>query len=245
MHSRITAAAKMSIRVKPKTPIQFDAEPSKGRASALVAAIERPTKRTADDMSSGRRTRRTMACSGPRRLRAIRGSDQQGVEAGGEAAIEELHVKQLRGEGDAQNRAKDRAEDDDRQAKFNECFAPAHLVDDERPEEVELLFDAERPEVPDVEVEGVAEPSTDGCAEGEPVEAIGVAWLMKKEEAGVVAEVGRPERPTPVPLPVRHGKEQQDHDPDKVVEREDTQGAADGEVAVAVSFSTDCRRGCL
>jgi hypothetical protein len=63
---------------------------------------------------------------------------------------------------------------------------------DERPDQIELLFYAERPEMTDPKMHGRAEPALDRSAEENRIEPIRVAGDMEKQESRIVADVGRP-----------------------------------------------------
>ena len=88
----------------------------------------------------------------------------------------------------------------------------------------------------DVEMKRMPKPRANWCTKGELVKTVGVAGLLEKEEAGVVAEVSRPERPSQVPLPVSNRRKEQDHSTNKVVQRKDSKSAPDVKGSVPVDL---------
>jgi len=85
-------------------------------------------------------------------------------------------------------------------------------------------------------MEWIPKPRADRCSEGELVETVWVARLVKKEEAGVVAEISRPERPTYIPLPVCNGRDEQNDDPNEVVQGKDSERPPNVEVSISVDL---------
>jgi hypothetical protein len=59
---------------------------------------------------------------------------------------------------------------------------------------------------------------------------------VKKEEAGVVAEISRPERPTYIPLPVCNGRDEQNDDPNEVVQGKDSERPPNVEVSISADL---------
>ena len=89
--------------------------------------------------------------------------------------------------------------------------------------------------MPNIQVDWIPKPRADRGSERQLIKAVWVTWLMK-EEAGVVAEVSRPERLAKIPLPMSKWPEQQNKKPNKVVERKDSEGTSDVEVPVPVNL---------
>ena len=90
-------------------------------------------------------------------------------------------MQQLSREGLAKSGSNDGIQDDYSDADFNQSLAFADLIHHERPYEIELLFYTELPEMPDIKVNWIPEPTTDGRAEGNHVKAIGVPGLVQKK----------------------------------------------------------------
>lgn len=127
--------------------------------------------------------------------------------------------------------ARARHQDDAGDADGYKFTAIAHRKYDPWPQQVELLFDAERPEVTKPEIETRIGSRDQVCIrEG----ANKVIVQMRIEKTQKVAEVERPRDPLPCPCPMHQWRKQEDGEKNPVVQRKNAQGAADIEVADAV-----------
>jgi hypothetical protein len=127
--------------------------------------------------------------------------------------------------------AEERRDEDDGETDVAEADAVFDGEDDERPDEVELLLDAERPEMTKLEDGQVAEVKGGMQIFHGLAATKKYAWI---EQPCVVAKIDGPETPRRRPDPVKDGIEEKGEEKDTVVEGKDTKDAADVEVAKAM-----------
>lgn len=158
-------------------------------------------------------------------------AEQKRVDAQGSEAVGELEVDEGAREQEDGELAQNGESDHYSEADGHETAAVFDEEDHGGPDEVELLFYAERPEVAEVEhgvkATGALEPGVAGP------EKVGILGEGVKE-ADEVAEVEGPEYPVSAPLPVEERGGEEEDEEDAVIEGEDAEGAADVEVSNAV-----------
>jgi hypothetical protein len=149
--------------------------------------------------------------------------------------IEELVLEDGCRDDEDTEQAEERRDEDDGETDVAESDAIFDGEDDKRPDEVELLLDAERPKMAKLEV--------GERREGEAMQVFETDATVNegrgKDERGVVAEIESPETPGWEPDPVKDGVEQKRNQQYAVVKRKDAQDTASIEVAKAV-FCTAC-----
>ncbi len=132
-----------------------------------------------EDGEHNARGRQDVAGEGSAQYEGEAAAEQQRIDAEGCPTVEDLLLEQEVGQGLTGGVARKWAEDDSCEAELEEPSAVTNEEDEPGPDEVELLFNAERPEVAKVELD---------VREGEAVEmAIGQALQRRVRSHGAKA----------------------------------------------------------